>query len=93
MPILVLINNIKRPTVHHDVYKRKTKNFVVEDFLTEVAMICNNFVRVCDQTPTLPVNMLFDNFLFQLEYALNKHAPLRRLSRQEKKNKVKTLDF
>jgi len=62
MPTLVLINNIKRPRVYHDVYKRKTKNFVVEDFLTEIAVICNNFVRIFDQTPTPPVNMLFDNF-------------------------------
>jgi len=59
MPTLVLIDNIKQPRVHPDIYKRETKNFVVEDFLTKVAVICNNNNRVCDQTPTPPVNMLF----------------------------------
>jgi len=53
MPILMLINNIKCPRVHYDISKRDTKNVVVKDFVTEVAIICNNLVMCVIQLPHL----------------------------------------
>ena len=85
MPVLLMIDNLKRPKARSEIYIRDTRKFVVEDFLNGLSIICYEILRMTDENPTPSINSLFEKFVSQFEIMLNSHAPTRRLSRKERK--------
>jgi len=63
--------------------KRNTKNFVVEDFLVDLARAFENFWLVILIKPTIDDH--FERFIRIFKNILDKHTPLKILTKKEKK--------
>ena len=58
------------------------RNFVLEDFLTDLWEQLQAFEII---NPNISVNKFSQNLISSFENALNKHAPLQKLSEKEKR--------
>ena len=72
LPVTTLIKNFKVLNTPFRSYKRDIRNFVSDDFLSEVSDFCNGFLHLNDN---LPVDDLFVQFLSTFSNIVNKHAP------------------
>ena len=84
LPVCALINNMKTRTVSHKNFFRDTRNFVTEKFIEDLA---SNLFDINETTPTnrLDVNEMSNKFVDIFVNTLEKHAPLKKTSRKQKK--------
>ena len=84
LPVCALINNMKTRTVSHKNFFRDTRNFVTEKFIEDLA---SNLFDINEITPTnrLDVNEMSNKFVDIFANTLEKHAPLKKTSRKQKK--------
>ena len=78
--------NIKIPTPPYNLYKRNTKNINYNSFTNELNAV--DWDTVLDLNSN-NVNNSFDNFYNCVNNSLDKHAPIRKLTRKEFKQKFK----
>ena len=79
LPVLIMSKNFKLPKLQYKCYKR---DFIEDDFLLEMSGFCSGFLNVSD---SISVNELFNQFISQIKSIINKHAPLKQMSRKELK--------
>ena len=83
LPVTVMVKDLKPTKVNLRFKKRSLKNFVPEEFLSELSM---NFDSYNDEiNEHKPVNLLFEQFIGIFKSVLNKHAPLKQMTRKEQK--------
>ena len=79
---MVEIETLKHPVLRKPSYKRSMKNFDIENFLVDLHKHVEN-INVSN--PNTSVNSNATSLSSVFELALNKHAPLRPMSRREKR--------
>ena len=82
LPTSLLIETLKHPTVRKPSYKRSMKNFDNENFLDHLQKHVEN-INVSN--PNTSVNSNATSLSSVFELALNKHSPLRPMSRRQKR--------
>ena len=86
LPVTALVKNFKLLNTPFRFYKRDTRNFVLDDFLSEVSDFCNGFLHLNDN---MSGDDLFVQFLSTFSDIVNKHPPLKLSCRSEQKRKHK----
>ena len=77
-----MIETLKHPVLRKPSYKRSMKNFDIENFLVDLHKHVEN-INVSN--PNTSVNSNATSLSSVFELALNKHVPLRPMSRREKR--------
>ena len=86
LPICAIIKDIKARKVSRANFTRNTTNFVAENFLLDLeSKIYDMNINTRKPHNSLDVNALFDKFWDTFSSTLNKHAPLKKASRKQKK--------
>ena len=78
LPVLIMSKNFKLPKLQYRCYKRDCSGFIEDDFLLEMSEFCNGFLNVSDSISA-------NQFISQIKSMINKHAPLKQMSRKELK--------
>ena len=82
LPTFLMIETLKHPALKKPSYKRSMKNFDIENFLVDL----HKHVETINVfNPNTSVNSNATSLSSVFELALNKHAPLRPMSRREKR--------
>ena len=82
LPTFLMIETLKHPVLRKPSYKRSMKNFDIKNFLVDLHKHVQN-INVSN--PNTSVNSNATSLSSVFELALNKHAPLRPMSRREKR--------
>ena len=83
LPLILMLRNFQPTKLSYRTKKRSMKNVVPEDFLTEL----NEFLNVYfgGIKAQLPVNDSFEQFISIFKSVVDKHAPLKQMTRNEQK--------
>ena len=82
LPTFLVIKNLKGSIGTKPIFRRTMRNFVLEDFLTD---LWEQLQAIEITNPNISVNKISQNLTSSSENVLNKHAPLQKLSRKEKR--------
>ena len=82
LPVLIMSKNFKLLKLQYRCYKRDCSGFIEYNFLLEMSEFCNGFLNVSD---SISADELFNQFISQIKSIINKHAPLKQMSRKELK--------
>ena len=82
LPTFLVIKNLQVSIGTKPIFRRIMKNFVLEDFLTD---LWEQLQAIEITNPNITVNEISQNLTSSFEKVLNKHAPLQKLSRKEKR--------
>ena len=84
LPVLIMTKNfivmLQIIKLHYKCYKRDCNDFIKDDFRLEMSEFCNSFLNVSD---SISADELFNQFISQVKRIINKHAPLKQMSRKE----------
>ena len=79
LPNFLIFNKFTFKSTHHDVYHRDYSEFNQEQFVEEVRLV--NWEEVLYDTED--VNHIFDSFYTKISETVEKHVPLRKLSKKQ----------
>ena len=85
LPVMVSCNLNIPKYVSDDSYIRDSKGFIMENFLEDLAAELQSLGLVTSDN----IDQFTEQFVFLFQNTLNKHAPLRKRSRKEKKMQMK----
>ena len=88
-PIFCTISNIASKRTSQAVYQHNFANFKPDEFCTDLYDQLSSFLELHDSLHIDNFNHVFNKFIVTITHAINKHAPLVKLTRSQRKLKLK----
>ena len=88
-PIFCTISNIASKRTSQAVYQHNFANFKPDEFCTDLYDQLSSFLELHDSLHIDNFNHVFNKLIVTITHAINKHAPLVKLTRSQRKLKLK----
>ena len=88
-PIFCIISNIASKKTSQAVYQHNFANFKPDEFCTDLYDQFSSSLKLHDNLCIDNFNHVFNKFIVTITHAINKHAPLVKLTRSQRKLKIK----